>query len=124
VGFLITITALSNFDWQSPAFRLLGDLVEHPEPLPYAFAVLKDPPTARAWVLALHREQLLTCWRDDVAISERELRAVLQNIDSPSSPKEQDIIARPTLECREAFGVDPARFHRALALAAQMRHTF
>jgi hypothetical protein len=115
---------LSNIDWQSPLFRLLGDLVEHPEPSPYAFAVLTDPPIARAWVLAFHRQQLLTCLRDDVALSERELRAVLQNIDSPSSQKEQDIIARPTPECREAFGIDPAKFHRALALAAEMRYTF
>lgn len=103
--------------------HLTGILLEEPEPLPYAFAELKDVATARAFVLAWTQHGLLICQQANEQLSAEQLRETLMRIKSPSSIDGLDIIMNQTPKCRSAYeNGEIDIFARAWATAQSMKH--
>ncbi len=94
---------MGKADWQSPPFRLLVHLYEHSEPLPYAFAVIKDPMLARTWIKGLVTTGLLECSRDDATLHANELIELLRAIEGASSKTGADVLMRLSPTCRAAM---------------------
>ena len=104
--------------------QLTTVLLEEPEPLPYAFAQLKDVAISRAWVLAWTQHRLLACVQEEgEALNLAQLRDVLCRIDGPRSVIGADVIMRPTAECKAWYeGGNIDVFARAWATARAIQH--